>query len=82
MIHRLAIREKPLGPVLKELAKQLDLELRMDEEAIRAAGISLDQRVSITVENVGVDALFRQLLQSTGLTFHRDRQVVEIVPNP
>ena len=72
--------EKPLGPVLKRLADRLGLELRIDESAIRAAGISMDQRVSVHIENATVDELFHQLLKSTGLTFHRRGRVVEIVP--
>ena len=71
---------KPLGPVLKQLADRLGLELKIDQQAIAAAGISLDQRVSVHVENATVDELLRQLLKSTGLTFHRRDRVVEIVP--
>ncbi len=32
------VQEKPLGPVLRQLANRLDLDLRMDEQAIRAGG--------------------------------------------
>ena len=79
-IDRLVVQEKPLGAVLGQLARQLDLELRIDREAIAAAGISLDQRVSVKVENATVDELFRGLLRDTRLTFSRRRRVVEIVP--
>ncbi len=79
-IDRLSVIEKPLGPVLKQLADRLGFELKMDRQAIAAAGISLDQRVSVHVENATVDELLRQLLKSTRLTFHRRGQIVEIVP--
>jgi hypothetical protein len=79
-IDKLSVIEKPLGPVLKQLAGRLGLELRIDEKAIAAAGISLDQRVSVHVEHVTVDELLRQLLKSTRLTFHRRDRIVEIVP--
>ena len=79
-IKGLAVQQQPLGPVLRQLAKQLDLELTMDEAAIKAAGISLDQRISANVENATVDEAFRQLLDSTGLTFHRRQKAVHIVP--
>jgi hypothetical protein len=79
-IDKLAVVEKPLGPVLKQLAGRLGLELRIDEQAIAAAGISLDQRVSLHIQNATIDELLRQLLKSTGLTFHRRGRVVEIVP--
>ena len=78
--HTLTVREKPLEPVLQQLAQRLDLDLRIDRKAIEAAGISLDQQVSVHVENATLDELFRSLLQSTGLTFHHTGRVVEILP--
>jgi len=80
-IDRISIREKPLGPVLEQLAERLGLELQIDEKAIRAAGISLDQRVSVNLENASVDELLRELLKPTRLTFQRRRSVVEIAPS-
>ena len=79
-IERLSVRAKPLGPVLRQLAQRLGLELKLDEQAIGRAGISLEQRVSVLVENASVDQLLRELLKSTGLTFHRRQNVVEILP--
>jgi hypothetical protein len=79
-IDRISVVEKPLGPVLKQLANRLDFELRIDEHAIAAAGISLDQRVSVHIVDATVDQLLRQLLKSTRLTFHRRGRIVEIVP--
>jgi hypothetical protein len=79
-VDRLVVQEKPLGPVLRQLADRLGLELKIDQQAIAAAGISLDQRVSVHVENATIDELLRQLLKSTDLTFHRRERVVEIVP--
>jgi hypothetical protein len=79
-IDRIAVVEKPLVPVLRQLANRLGFELRIDEKAIEAANISLDQRVSVHIENATVDELLRQLLKSTRLTFHRRDRVVEIVP--
>jgi hypothetical protein len=79
-IKRLVVQEKPLEPVLRELGRQLDLEIKIDEEAIQAAGISLDQRVSVHVEQATVDEVLHELLKSTGLRFHRHQKVVEIMP--
>ena len=79
-IQRMSVQAEPLGPVLRQLADRLGLELRIDEKAIAEAGISLDQRVSVKVQIATVDELLRQLLKSTGLTFHRRQKVVEIVP--
>lgn len=79
-IDRLVIREKPLGAILEHLAKRLGFELRIDREAIAAAGISLDQRVSIKVENATIDEFLGKLLGDTRLTYHRKGQVVKIMP--
>ena len=79
-IQRLSVQAEPLGPVLRQLADRLGLELRIDEKALQAAGISLDQRVTVKVENATVDELFRRLLDSTGLKCRRHQKVVEIVP--
>jgi hypothetical protein len=79
-IQRLSVRAEPLGPVLRQLAQRLGLELKLDEQAIQRAGISLDQRVSVLVENVTIDELLRQLLKSTGLSFRRRQNVLEILP--
>jgi hypothetical protein len=79
-IRRMTVQDEPLGPVLRQLAERLNLELHIDETAIQSAGISLDRRVSMQVENATVDMLFRELLRSTGLTFSRHQSVVEIVP--
>jgi hypothetical protein len=80
-IQRLSVRAKPLGPVLRQLAERLGLELKIDEQAIGRAGISLDQRVSVLVENATVDQLLHELLKSTGLKFQRRQNVVEITPS-
>lgn len=80
LIKRFEVQQKPLGLVLRELASKLDLELKIDEPAIQAAGVSLDQRVSATVENATVDEALRKLLESTGLTFRRRQKTVQIVP--
>ena len=80
VISRLAVKEKPVGSVLEQLAAKLHIELRMDREALQAAGISLDTRVSMEVENATVDDVLRQLLRTTRLTFHHRGNVVEIVP--
>jgi hypothetical protein len=76
----IVVREQPLKPVLKKLADRLGLELKMDEPSIRAAGVSLDQRVSIRIENATIDEVLRQLLKSTGLTFRRRDRLIEILP--
>jgi hypothetical protein len=79
-IGRLSVQAQPLGAVLRQLADGLGLRLRIDEDAVKAASISLDQRITVTIENANVVDAFRQLLKSTGLTFRRRNKVVEIRP--
>ncbi|MBN1395653.1 MAG: STN domain-containing protein [Pirellulales bacterium] len=79
-IERLTVQEKPLGPVLEQLARRLNLDLRLDRRAIAAAGVSLDRRVSVKVENATIDELFGELLRGTGLDFRRRGRIVEISP--
>jgi hypothetical protein len=62
------------------LCDRLGLELQMDAAALKAAGVSLDQRVSLTVENVTIDELFTQLLKEKGLTFERSQKMLIIRP--
>jgi hypothetical protein len=79
-ISRLAVQEKPLDKVLEQLAARLNFELKMDTQALKAAGIAPDQRVSIQVENASLDQVLRELLRKTPLTYRRRGNVVEIVP--
>jgi hypothetical protein len=70
--------QKPLGPVLKELAAKLNLELQIDEQALEAAGISLDQPVSFNVKDATVEGLFRAVLTPARCTFRRQGKVIEV----
>jgi hypothetical protein len=79
-IDKLTIAEKPLEPVLKQLAERLGFELRFDRESIAAAGIKLDQRVSVEVRGATLDELLSRLLRPTGLQHRRRGKVVEIFP--
>lgn len=80
MISRLAVQEKPVGKVLEQLAAKLKFELKIDREALKEAGVDVDQRVSIEVENATIDVVLRELLKSTPMTHRRRGGVVEIVP--
>lgn len=79
-IDRFSVREKPLEAVLTQLAERLGLTLQINRQAIAAAGISLEQRISLELKNATIDELFARLLGPCGLTFHRRGKLVEIVP--
>jgi hypothetical protein len=74
----LTVAEKPLGPLLKQLAKQIGLQLQMDESALDQAGITLDQRVSFKVEDATIDELLQAAIKETPLKFRRQGNVLII----
>jgi hypothetical protein len=80
MVARLNVQEKPLDKVLERLATEFNFQLKMDAQALKAAGIAPDQRVSIQVENATLDDALRELLRTTPLTYRRRGNVVEIIP--
>ncbi|MGD0653230.1 MAG: STN domain-containing protein [Thermoguttaceae bacterium] len=79
--YTLTIVEQPIGPLLKQLAPQLNLEIKIDDNAIRQAGVSLDQRISFSVKDATLDELLRAALQQTRLKFVRRGNVVQIEPS-
>jgi hypothetical protein len=79
-VFSLRVKEKPVGPVLQELARRLNWQLEIDEAAIAAAGLSLDARVSMAVENVDQDQLLEALLAPAGLVYERSGDQVKIGP--
>ena len=79
-VYTLHVQEKPVGAVLRELANRLHWNLRIDEDAIRAAGKSLDQRVSFSVENADQDKLLDSLLTPAGLEFRDEGEQILILP--
>jgi hypothetical protein len=79
-IDKMSVREIPARQVLEQLAKKLNLDLRIDEKALAEAGVSLDERVSLSVQNVTVDELLRQVTAAAHVQFHRRGNVLEIGP--
>jgi hypothetical protein len=54
--------------------------LRIDDEALRRAGISLDQPVSISVTDATADELFEKLLAPAGCSMRREGRTIVVVP--
>lgn len=65
---------------LTDLAENLDLELKIDHKALQEAGISLDQPVSVHMEDVTVDELLLEVIKNCPIKFRRRNNVVEIGP--
>jgi len=79
-VYTLRVQEKPVGAVLKELGTRLHWAIVIDEAAIRAAGKSLDQRVSFAVENADQEKLLDALLTPAGLEYRIDGEQIRVVP--
>jgi hypothetical protein len=79
-VYSLRLKEQPVGPVLRQLAQRLNWQLKVDEAAIAAAGLSLDTRVSMAVENVDQDQLLEALLEPAGLAYEREDNRITVAP--
>ncbi|HEX4415094.1 MAG TPA: STN domain-containing protein [Lacipirellulaceae bacterium] len=79
-VYTLHVQEKPVGAVLRELANRLHWSLQIDEDAIRAAGKSLDQRVSFSVTNADQEKLLDALLEPAGLEYREEGDQILVVP--
>ena len=77
-IKRVRFKDLPLAAVVRQLAAQLKLQLKFDADALRRSGIDVDRHVSIDLENVTIEKLFRAILDPAGLTFHLDDSTLEI----
>jgi hypothetical protein len=79
-VYTLHVQEKPVGAVLHELAARLHWNLQIDEDAIRAAGISLEKRVSFSVTNADQDKLLDALLGPAGLEYREEGDQIRVLP--
>jgi hypothetical protein len=79
-VYTLRVQEKPVGAVLRELSQRLHWAIQIDDEAIRAAGKSLDKRVSFSVENADQEKLLEALLTPAGLEYRLEGEQVRVLP--
>jgi hypothetical protein len=79
---RFTVREAngPLKGLLEELARRLNLEWKIDREALDRAGVSLDKNIIFSVEDATLDQLLDAVLKPAGCTFRRHDKTVEILP--
>lgn len=64
-----AVEKMPLRDALKMLSAQQGITIRIDEEAVKKAEISLDSPVTVKAENYKFTALVRLLLRDDDLRF-------------
>lgn len=79
-VYTLRVQEQPVGAVLRELVKRLHWPIQIDEDAIGKAGLSLDKRVSFSVENADQDKLLNALLTPASLDYRIEGDQVRIFP--
>jgi hypothetical protein len=71
---------KPVGTLIKALGKKMSLDVQIDEDAIRAAGLSLTTEVKVDVNNATADEFLKAVLAPAGLTFERQGNTIEVRP--
>jgi len=81
-VFTLRIEDKPFNEMVRVLQEQHGLKIKVHEDAIRAAGISLDQRVTFTVEKVTLEQLLEKAAAPLKLTARRVGDTVEIDVRP
>jgi hypothetical protein len=73
----LTIENKPLAPVLNQLAAQLNLQLEWDAE-IPDSESGRNALVSCQVNKTDLNGLLKALLEPVGLTFEREESRISI----
>ncbi|MDA7979749.1 MAG: hypothetical protein MPJ50_13360 [Pirellulales bacterium] len=79
-VHSLKVENQPIGAVIDYLAENLKFQVRWDEQAIAAAGISRDTLVSFEVVKQSLDKLLEEVLKPVGLVHKREGEIVRIFP--
>lgn len=79
-VYQLSVENAALSQVVDQLAGRLNLKFDWNRAAIDVAGISVDQLVSVKVQNAPLDELLRAVFAGTGLTFKRADRAISIYP--
>jgi hypothetical protein len=66
--------------LIREFAQRLELEAEIDEQAIRDAGISLEQEVRLSLKDADEDDLWRAVLEPAGLAYERSGKKLIVKP--
>ncbi len=79
-LYTLRVLNKPVREVVPLLARQLELQLQWSPDQLAQAGVKLDQRISLLVEDVTREELFRTLLEPLGMKFRIGNRTLTITP--
>ncbi len=74
------VEDTPVGDLIHGLAQRMQLQLSMDQEAIRQAKIDLSELVSFDVNQATAEEVFQAVLKDTPLTFRLNGNVLEVLP--
>lgn len=79
-VFTLKVMDVPFDQLIEVLRRKHGLPIRIDEEAVRRAGLKLDGRTSVDVREAKLEALLEQAAAPLGLTAKRTGETIEIVP--
>lgn len=79
-VFRLKVENIPVSRLLDYVSKQMGYVIKVDEEAVSSAGLSLDERVSVDVKDATIDDLMKAILKPVGLQHHRRERVLNVTP--
>jgi hypothetical protein len=78
--YTLRVQDQPVGGVIRQLAERMSWPVEFDEASIQAAGLSLDTRISFSVENSNQEGLLDAMLAPAGLDYRREGERLIVVP--
>jgi hypothetical protein len=67
-LFSLRLKNQPTNAVLLELARRLNLDLKVDEATLNKAGVSLDAKITVDVTQVDLETLLETIGRSSGLS--------------
>jgi hypothetical protein len=79
-VYTLRVQEQQVGVILQQLAERLKWAIEIDDASIRAAGLTLDVRITFAVENSSQDELLEAVLRPAGLDYRKDGATIRIIP--
>lgn len=74
------LRSAPLQACLDAMEKQSDLRFEYDANALREAGIKLDQLITMKVDKASAAELLESLFDKTGIAFELDGTTAKLKP--
>lgn len=74
------VRSAPLSAVMQRLTEQAGFEFDYDVDQLRAAGISLEAKLDLKLQNASTDEMLHGLFDRFDIVFEREGQRVKLRP--